>query len=140
VTQFLTVAVEPFSEAVTKIRTDNLSAFNRERAQRPEPQRFNVVLRDAGNAVHGGISAALHYDVLYIDDLWIEKACRGADYGTKLMRLAEEEGRRRGAALWWLDTYTWQARPFYKKLGYELFGELPYWGTKPARHFMRKTL
>jgi ribosomal protein S18 acetylase RimI-like enzyme len=138
--QNLTLAVEPFSEAVAKYIADNLIAFNREQAQRPEPQHFHVVLRDEKKAVRGGISAALHYDVLYIDNLWVEDVCRGVDYGTKLMRLAEKEGRKRGAALSWLDTYTWQARPFYEKLGYEVFGELPYWGGKHVRYFMRKTL
>jgi hypothetical protein len=40
----------------------------------------------------------------------------------------------------WLDTYSWQARPFYEKLGYDVFGELPYRGGAHRRFFMRKTL
>jgi GNAT superfamily N-acetyltransferase len=136
----LSVAVEPFDQAAAKILTDNLIAFNRERANRPEPQKFMVLLRDETRRVCGGISAALHYDVLYIDDLWIEEDARGQDYGTKLMQLAEQEGRKRGARLVWLDTYSWQARPFYEKLGYKVFGELPYWNGAHARYFMRKDL
>lgn len=136
----LSVAVEPFDQAAAKILTDNLIAFNRERANRPEPQKFMVLLRDTDRQVRGGISAALHYDVLYIDDLWIEEDTRGQDYGTKLMQLAEQEGRKRGARLVWLDTYSWQARPFYEKLGYKVFGELPYWSGAHARYFMRKDL
>jgi len=136
----LSIAVEPFDEATAKIISDNLVAFNRERANRPEPQKFLVLLRDETRAVRGGISAALHYDVLYIDDLWIEEAFRNHDHGTELIRLAETEGRKRGATLVWLDTYSWQARPFYEKQGYELFGELPYKGGTHRRYFMRKDL
>jgi GNAT superfamily N-acetyltransferase len=100
----LSIAVEPFDEVAAKIITDSLIAFNRAKANRPEPQKFLVLLRDEARTVRGGISAALHYDVLYIDDLFVEEAFRGQDHGTKLIRLAEEEGRKRGARLVWLDT------------------------------------
>ncbi|HVZ69120.1 MAG TPA: GNAT family N-acetyltransferase [Rhizomicrobium sp.] len=136
----LSIAVEPFDEVAAKIITDSLIAFNRAKANRPEPQKFLVLLRDEARTVRGGISAALHYDVLYIDDLFVEEAFRGQDHGTKLIRLAEEEGRKRGARLVWLDTYSWQARPFYEKQGYEVFGELPYWNGTHRRHFMKKAL
>ena len=78
----LTIAVEPFEAATAKIITDNLVAFNRAFANRPEPQKFLVLLRDEARSGCGGISAALHYDVLYIDDLWIEEAFRNHDHGT----------------------------------------------------------
>lgn len=136
----LSIAVESFDAAAAKTITDNLVAFNRAKADRPEPQKFLVLLRDDARNVRGGINAALHYDVLYIDDLFIEESFRGQDHGTELLRLAEQEGRKRGARLVWLDTYSWQARPFYEKQGYEVFGELPYWNGAHRRYFMKKAL
>ena len=40
------------------------------------------------------------------------------------MRAAEEEARSRSCLGVFLDTYSFQARPFYEKLGYEQFGTL----------------
>jgi hypothetical protein len=55
------------------------------------------------------------------------------------MAAAETEGRRRGCSAVWLDTFEFQARPFYEKLGYRLFGTLDF----PAgfkRFFLQKAL
>ena len=55
------------------------------------------------------------------------------------MAAAEAEGRRRGCAIVWLDTFEFQARPFYEKLGFTVFGTLDY----PAgfkRFFLQKSL
>ena len=55
------------------------------------------------------------------------------------MAAAEVEARRRSCTTVWLDTFEFQARPFYEKLGFEVFGTLDY----PAgfkRFFMQKGL
>jgi hypothetical protein len=54
---------------------------------------------------------------------------------TALERHACTLGTRR-AALW---TYEWQARGFYEKLGYTVFGTLSY-PAGPNRYFMQKDL
>jgi len=50
---------------------------------------------------------------------------RGAGLGRQLIAQAEEEATVRcdchGV---WLDTFSWQARGFYEKLGYSLFGKI----------------
>ena len=77
--------------------------------------------------------------MLFIKWLWIDEAYRRNGNGRKLMAAAEEEGRRRGCTAVWLDTFEFQARPFYEKLGYSSFGTLDY----PAgfkRFFLQKTL
>jgi GNAT superfamily N-acetyltransferase len=77
--------------------------------------------------------------MLFIKWLWIDEAYRGHGHGRKLMASAEEEGRRRGCTAVWLDTFEFQARPFYEKLGYSSFGTLDY----PAgfkRFFLQKSL
>ncbi len=136
----LTISIEKRDARTAKAIDDALIAFNRDRGGQPDPQHINILLRDSERNLRGGIVAVVGFDVLYIDNLWVEEARRGGDYGTKLMKLAEDEGRRRGAVLAWVDTYSWQARPFYEKLGYRLFGELPYAGGKYARYFLRKDL
>ena len=40
----------------------------------------------------------------------------------------------------WLDTYDFQARPFYERHGYAVFGELDGFPNGHRRWFMRKRL
>jgi hypothetical protein len=45
-----------------------------------------------------------------------------------MIQMVEEEGKRRGAQDSWLYTMSFQARPFYEKLGYKVVGEVPFPG------------
>jgi ribosomal protein S18 acetylase RimI-like enzyme len=56
-----------------------------------------------------------------------------------LLERAEAEGRARGAVMAHLDTFTFQARGFYERCGYIVFGVLPY-TNGVERYYMRKTL
>ncbi|HET9111634.1 MAG TPA: GNAT family N-acetyltransferase [Ktedonobacterales bacterium] len=73
----------------------------------------------------GGVFGDLLWDWLHVDSLWVHDDYRGRGVGSALMRYAEEVARARGIANIHLETTTFQALPFYRKLGYELFGELP---------------
>ena len=138
--RLLTISAEEGTEADLKFLAASLRAFNRKHASRPEAQRLCFMLRDDEKTLHGGIVCEVSFDVLFIDNLCINEESRGGDYGTQLMQLAEDGGRKLGARISWLDTYSWQARPFYEKLGYKMFGELPYSGGKYVRYFLRKDL
>lgn len=122
----LRIAVEPNDEAVARFVHTGLRAFNRSCANWPERQHFNVVLRDGDGQAHGGILASLNFDVLLLEDVFVEAKYRRGGSGARMMALAEEEGLRRGARLAVVSTYTWQARPFYEKCGYSVYAELPY--------------
>jgi GNAT superfamily N-acetyltransferase len=135
-----TIAIEPRSLEVASAINDKLGNFNRDSTGRPEPQHIHVILRDTTGAMRGAVIGLVSFDVLFIDSVWIDEPLRGGDHGSRMIAMIEQEGRKRGAALVWLDTYSWQARPFYEKLGYRVFGELPYAGGKHQRFFMRKDL
>ena len=64
---------------------------------------------------------------------------RGRGIGRELIARAEARALERDCHAAWLDTFSFQARGFYEKLGYEEFGTLDY---PPAhkRHFMKKRL
>ena len=51
---------------------------------------------------------------------------RRSGWGTKPMEACEAEAVRRGAWLASLQSFSWQARPFYEKRGDTLFAELLY--------------
>lgn len=102
-------------------------------------EEFVATLKLPSGEVKGGIYSIAWAEMLFIKWFWIEEAFRRQGHGRALMAATEAEGRRRGCRAAWLDTFEFQARPFYEKLGYKPFGTLDY----PAgfkRFFLTKTL
>ena len=136
----MNIALEAKDEAVDRFVHTGLRAFNRTRANWPERQHFNVVLRDKEGRVRGAILASVNFDVLVLEDVFVEESCRGGGTGARMMSLAEEEGLRRGARLAVVSTFSWQARPFYEKCGYTVYAEVPYNNGAYVLYSLRKSL
>ncbi|MGC7098401.1 GNAT family N-acetyltransferase [Amycolatopsis lurida] len=88
----------------------------------------------------GGIAGHTNYGWLFIAQLWVHESTRGQGLGASLLRAAEDEARRRGCRSAWLDTYSFQARPFYEAHGYRVFGELPGFPAGYRKYFLCKEL
>ena len=56
--------------------------------------------------------------------LWVAMSQRGKGHGAKLLSAAEDYASTRGAVGATLETYSFQAGPFYERLGYEPCGKL----------------
>ena len=65
---------------------------------------------------------------------------RGQGLGTRLLAAAEAAARGRGCHDVWLDTFSFQALPFYEQHGYVVFGTLENYPTGHERYFVRKSL
>ena len=87
-----------------------------------EPVRFNA--RDDGGKLLGGVRGFVFLHWLRVEVLWVADAARGMGLGTRLMAQAEEQSRQHGAIGAVLETFTWQAPDFYRKLGYEECGRV----------------
>ncbi len=72
--------------------------------------------------------------------VFVPGAQRGQGLGTRILSMTEDEARARGCVGAWLDTHSWQARPFYEKLGYTAFAELPDYPPGHSRFFVQKRL
>ena len=101
-----------------------LREFNEVRLGPADEQPVRIVVRDDAGTVIGGLLGHTRWKWLYVATLWVDESARGGGWGTKLMNAAEELARTRGCTHVSLDTFEYQARPFYEKLGYELFGTL----------------
>jgi GNAT superfamily N-acetyltransferase len=91
------------------------------------------------NEVLGGLWGGTSYGFLHIDLLFVPESMRGKKTGRSLMSQAEEEARRRDCRGVWLDTFSFQARGFYEKLGYSVFGSIDDHPPGHSRFFMKKT-
>ena len=98
------------------------------------------VLRAPDEEIVGGVIGATHWDWLQIDLMWVREDLRGRGYGHRLLVAAEEEARQRGAKNAYLDTFSFQAPGFYKRHGYEVFGELKDFPTGHQRYYLTKQL
>ncbi|HUH77635.1 MAG TPA: GNAT family N-acetyltransferase [Devosia sp.] len=129
------------SDADLKAIHDQLIAYNVATTQRPrEIKPLAILIKDdAGNTI-GGLSGAAFYDWLFIEYLIIPEDLRGQDLGTRLMAEAEAYARAHQLAGIWLDTFSFQARPFYEKLGFTLAGQIDNFPRGGARYFLSKSL
>jgi GNAT superfamily N-acetyltransferase len=100
----------------------------------------NFVLRGERGDVLGGLLAELWGGWLQVNCLWVAEAARGAGNGTRLMQNAEAYARARGATGATLETYSFQARPFYERLGYTVCGELEGFPPGYTKLFLKKAL
>ena len=117
-----------------------ITEYNEEKAGDDESQRVCFVLQSPDQEAVGGVIGAIYWDWFSLDLMWIREEFRGRGYGHRLLRLAEEEARKRGATKVHLDTFSFQAPDFYKQHGYEVFGELESFPAGHQRYYMRKEL
>ncbi len=102
-----------------------LAAFNAPLAGPAEPRPLVLALRrpPAGEVI-GGLSGETIYRWLAIQVLYVPPGLRGRGIGTALLRGAEDEARARGCCGIVVNTFSFQARPFYERLGFAHFGTL----------------
>lgn len=91
-----------------------------------------------GGQILAGICAARELDCVTIDYLYVEEACRGRGYGSRLLARVEEEAQHAGARRILLNTFSFQAPAFYEKHGYQLFAKLEPALGKHSQYFFQK--
>ena len=127
-------------ESAINVIGPGIHNFNEEQAGENGYQRLCFVLRAPDETIVGGLIGATYWAWLYVDLLWVSAGLRGRGYGHRLLTLAEDEARRRGAKNAYLDTFSFQAPDFYKQHGYQVFGELRDFPAGHQRYFLTKSL
>lgn len=104
-------------------------------------QPYSVLLSDEpGGPVSGGIYGYHMFDWLFIQYVAVPPGQQGHGIGRELMARAEAWARSRKMTGLWLDTFSFQARPFYEKLGFSVFGTIEDHPHGARRFFMQKRL
>ncbi|PYO09305.1 MAG: GNAT family N-acetyltransferase [Gemmatimonadetes bacterium] len=127
------------SEADEAAVVRGLLTFNEKWLGPSNDQPVRFVARDELGVV-GGLLGHTRWNWLYVAKLWVDARARGRGIGTQLLMGAEELARKRGCTDASLDTFEYQARPFYEKLGYELFGTLDGYPPGYRQFYLRKRL
>jgi N-acetylglutamate synthase-like GNAT family acetyltransferase len=83
-----------------------------------EVRPLHVIATSRNGDVVGGAVGRTWGKCCELQQIWVSSACRGNGEGTRLMEAFELEATRRGCALVYLDTFSFQAPTFYAKRGY----------------------
>ena len=119
-----------------------IDAYNDAKMGRSGDYRPLVIpIREGSDgSVVGGMTGYTWAQWLFIELLVLPESMRRMGVGTAMMKTAEAEAIRRGCVGVWLDTHSFQARPFYERLGYTVFGVLEDFPPGHTRYYLSKSL
>jgi GNAT superfamily N-acetyltransferase len=136
----LVVTDAPAAEAEALIR-DGLSAYNSEKAGYRDQRSLAVLVSDpATGEIVGGLYGNTSYGLLRIDRFFLPETLRKQGLGTRVLRAAEEEGRRRGCSRALLSTLSFQAPGFYERQGWQVLARVDCDPPGHTRFMMTKRL
>lgn len=108
--------------------------------QKETPIFIRYVIKVETEIIAGINTVLYHWGMLSIEELFIAEAYRFKKLGSYLINKVEKEAIKFGATLAHTDTFDFQAKDFYLKNGYEVFGELKDCPPGHTRFYLKKCL
>jgi ribosomal protein S18 acetylase RimI-like enzyme len=115
-----------------------LVQYNFSKTEKENWQGLYIFVRDENSQIVGGLIGYTHWGWLYVENLVVSETLRAQGYGRALMMLAEKQAVERACTHAYLDTFDFQARGFYEKLGYKVFGVLEDYPPGHTKYFLQK--
>ncbi|UQA24232.1 MULTISPECIES: GNAT family N-acetyltransferase [Stenotrophomonas] len=130
----------PSDEALEVIGA-GLDQFNLDAAGYADRRTLAVLVTDpASGEVVGGLTGRTSLGLWFVDLFHLPAAYRGNGLGSRVLKAAEDEARRRGCRSGVLYTLSFQAPDFYVKHGWVVFGRVPCDPVGTCRVFLSKDL
>ncbi|MCE0721850.1 MULTISPECIES: GNAT family N-acetyltransferase [Legionella] len=120
---------------------NTLGEFNRSKVQYTSKMDYiplNYHIKDESGLIIAGINAFSCWQMVYISEFYVAPEFRKQGIGSILLNKIEEEAKIKGATLSHTDTFDWQAKDFYLKHGYEIFGVIENCPPGHKRFFLKK--
>jgi GNAT superfamily N-acetyltransferase len=136
----VTLTDEPDAADLTVI-ADGLRDYNTAQAGYDDYRPLAVFVTDpASGKVAGGLYGGSYMGQVRVDRFFLPEGLRRDRLGSRLLKMAEDEGRRRGCSRVTLNTMEIQAPGFYLKQGYEMAAKLDCEPPGITRYVMTKKL
>ncbi len=104
-------------------------------------QKWDLVARNQSQELIGGVQAkVVSWGILYIELLYVFEPFRRQGMGSKILKEIEKSAREKGCHLSHLMTLDFQAKDFYLKQGYTIFGTLENYPKGHRRYYLKKDL
>ncbi len=139
-TDELKISFEPDNEPAKLFVTNGVDNHNIASTGHAAYYPVAYILKADDGEVLGGLLGSIWGGWLHIKFVWVAEPARGRGHARRLVEAAEAYARKRGCAGANLETFSFQARPLYEKLGYEAFGELKDFPPGHTLYFMKKRL
>jgi GNAT superfamily N-acetyltransferase len=133
----ITAEVDPAPERARLI-SEPLIDYNESQAGDRRVKNYALFARDPSGIVLGGLLGSTHWNHFFISALFVYERFRKAGIGRELMQRAEAEAITSDCDAIFLDTFDFQARGFYEKLGFTVFGVLDNYPPGHQRFYMVK--
>ncbi|ENJ1726430.1 TPA: GNAT family N-acetyltransferase [Vibrio parahaemolyticus] len=137
------LSIQP-SEEELKAISDGISAFNAqylpEDGEFDSGFRFVITARNESGEFIGGIQASVVWSYCVLELLWLSEESRGKGLGSKLIKQLVEFATEKGLSQIRTETLDFQAKPFYEKQGFRVYGELEDTPKGHKTYFLVKAL
>ena len=134
----LRISFEPHNDGPKQFVINGVDNYNIATTGLPAYYPVQYYLRSNSDEVLGGLLGQIWGHWLHISIVWVAEPARGKGYARALVEAAETYAVSRGCRGAFLETFSFQARPLYEKLGYEVFGELADYPPGHRFFFMKK--
>ncbi|MBS4839733.1 MULTISPECIES: GNAT family N-acetyltransferase [Clostridium] len=132
------------NEEESELIVDKIVEYNLSKVPIIQESSFiwiNRVIVDTYGDIIVGINSKMYcWNFLYIDVLWVKEEYRKEGLGSKILNEIEKVAKDKGCYLIHLDTFDFQAKDFYIKHGYDIFGILDECPQRHKRYFMKKII
>ena len=135
----LTISTEDESEYIS----DEIMHYNARKVpftQKETPIFKRYVIKVNYEVIAGIIAVIYHWGILFIDEMFVSEMHRHKNLGSYLIKKVEDEAIELGATLSHTDTFDFQAKDFYIKQGYKIFGVLEDCPKDHKRFYLSKNL
>ncbi len=129
----------PSSEDLEFLETQT-NEYNMLKTGKRDFRPLAVFLRNVDKQIVAGLSGYTWAGFCEIPFLWVHEDARGRGLGKQLLLAAEKEVKARGCSLIVLNSYSFQAPGFYKKLGYDEVGHVKDCPPGQAHYYFEKRL
>ncbi len=135
------IVAEELDPADVAVITDGLRAYYVNQAGHYDFRPLAVFVRDPQTGkVVGGLHGRSEFGLVYVAWLFLPEHLRRVRIGSRVLAMAEEEGRRRGCTRIALTTLSIEAPGFYKKQGYDIVATIDCEPPGLTRYYMMKNL
>lgn len=140
----MNIIISNSSEEEKNYVINELINYNNQQVPFTQPnvyEHINFIAKDQKGKIAGGIYSKFYcWKILFIEILWVDEAYRHQGIGSSLMKKLEETVKEKGGSLIHLDTFDFQAKDFYLKQGFEIYGVLDDCPPGHSRTYLKKKI
>ncbi|MBE5960681.1 MAG: GNAT family N-acetyltransferase [Lachnospiraceae bacterium] len=109
------------NEAINELE-EMLDTYDKQHITYQLNGQVSIGIKKDGKLIAGLDGCMTAFKIFYVSTVFVEEAYRGLGYGTALMKEVEKRAVKLGANMIRLDTFDWQGKGFYERVGYEQVG------------------